>query len=146
VLRIRIRIHMFWVSRIRILISSCQNSKKNLDSYYFVTLLTFLSLKSDVKIPSKSKKADKIVFKSEAWDPRIRINTKMLRIRNTDKKPVLRIRDFKPGSRIRLFSIPDPRSELFPSWIPAPHQRIIHPRIRIMTFYSSRIPSRSMRF
>jgi hypothetical protein len=65
VLRIRIRIrihriHMFWASRIRIhwsevwirillwiririLLSSCKNSQKNLDSYYFVTLFDFLS-------------------------------------------------------------------------------------------------------
>jgi hypothetical protein len=40
------------------------------------------------------------------------------------RKPVLRIRDVYPGSRIRLFSIPDPGSELFPSRIPDPHQRI----------------------
>jgi hypothetical protein len=37
---------------------------------------------------------------------------------------VLRIRDVYPGSRIRLFSIPDPGSELSPSRIPDPHQRI----------------------
>jgi hypothetical protein len=30
--------------RIRILLSSCKNSKKNLDTYYFVTLFDFLSL------------------------------------------------------------------------------------------------------
>jgi hypothetical protein len=36
---------------------------------------------------------------------------------------VLRIRDVYPGSRIRLFSIPDPGSELSPSRIPDPHQR-----------------------
>ncbi len=47
-LRIRIRIHM-----IRILLSSCNNSKKNLDSYYFGTLFDFLSLKNDVKVASK---------------------------------------------------------------------------------------------
>jgi hypothetical protein len=33
-----------------------RNSKKNLDSYYFVTLLDFLSLKNDVNVPSKSNK------------------------------------------------------------------------------------------
>ena len=38
--RIRIRI-LLWI-RIRILLSSCKNSKKNLDSYYFVTLTFFL--------------------------------------------------------------------------------------------------------
>jgi hypothetical protein len=52
VLRIRIhRIHMFLglpdpdPSVIK------QNSKKNLDSYYFVTLFYFLSLKNDVNVP-----------------------------------------------------------------------------------------------
>jgi hypothetical protein len=46
--RIRIRIHLseIWIRillwiRIRILLSSCKNSKKNLDSYYFVLFLTF---------------------------------------------------------------------------------------------------------
>jgi hypothetical protein len=33
-----------------------QKSKKNLDSYYFVTLFDFLSLKNDANIPSKSNK------------------------------------------------------------------------------------------
>jgi hypothetical protein len=33
-----------------------QNSKKNLDSYYFVTLFDFLSLKNYVNVPLKSKK------------------------------------------------------------------------------------------
>jgi hypothetical protein len=40
------------------------------------------------------------------------------------EKSVLRIRDVYPGSRMRLFSIPDPGSELSPSRIPDPHQRI----------------------
>ncbi len=31
-------------------------SKKNLDSYYFVTLFYFLSLKNDLNVPSKSNK------------------------------------------------------------------------------------------
>ncbi len=39
-------------------------------------------------------------------------------------KTALQIRDVYPGSRIRLFSIPDPGSELSPSRIPDPHQRI----------------------
>jgi hypothetical protein len=46
----------FWVSRIRILLSSLKNNKKNLDSHYFVTLFYFLSLKNDVNVPSKSNK------------------------------------------------------------------------------------------
>jgi hypothetical protein len=33
--------------------------KKNLDSYYFVTLFVFLSLKNDVNVPSKSNKQKK---------------------------------------------------------------------------------------
>jgi hypothetical protein len=37
-----------------------QNSKKNLDSYYFVTLFDFLSLKNDVNVPSKSNKQKKL--------------------------------------------------------------------------------------
>jgi hypothetical protein len=39
-----------------ILPSSSKNSKKNLDSYCFVTSLDFLSLKNDVNVPSKSNK------------------------------------------------------------------------------------------
>ena len=33
-----------------------KNSKKNLDSFYFVTLFDFLSLKNDVNVPSNSNK------------------------------------------------------------------------------------------
>ncbi len=40
--------------------SSCKNSKKNLDSYFFVTLLYFLSLKNDVNVASKSNKQKKL--------------------------------------------------------------------------------------
>ncbi len=49
---------VFWqpVFRIRIrlrsLLSSCKNTKKNLDSFYFVTLFDFLSLKNDVNVLS----------------------------------------------------------------------------------------------
>jgi hypothetical protein len=46
----------FWVSRIRILLSSSKNSKKNLDSYSFVTSLCFLSMKNYLNTPSKSNK------------------------------------------------------------------------------------------
>jgi hypothetical protein len=38
--------------RIRILSSSTKNSKKNLDSYCFVILYDFLSLKNNVNAPS----------------------------------------------------------------------------------------------
>jgi hypothetical protein len=37
-----------------------QNSKKNLDSYYFVILFEFLSLKNDVNVASKSHKQQKL--------------------------------------------------------------------------------------
>jgi hypothetical protein len=37
-----------------------KNSKKNLDSYYFVTLFDFISLKNDVNVPSKSNKQKKL--------------------------------------------------------------------------------------
>jgi hypothetical protein len=40
--------------------SGCKNSKKNLDSYYFVTLVDFLSLKNDVNVASKSNKQKKL--------------------------------------------------------------------------------------
>jgi hypothetical protein len=47
-------------SGIRGLLSSCKYSKKNLYSFYFVTLLDFLSLKNDVNLPSKSNKQEKL--------------------------------------------------------------------------------------
>jgi hypothetical protein len=55
----------FWASRIRIriLLLPCKNSKKNLDSYYFVTLFEFLSLKNDVNVASKSHKQKKLCSK-----------------------------------------------------------------------------------
>jgi hypothetical protein len=43
-----------------LLLSSCKNSKKNLDSYYFVTLFDFFSLKNDVNVASKSNKPKKL--------------------------------------------------------------------------------------
>jgi hypothetical protein len=43
-----------------ILLSSCKNIKKNLDSYYFVTLFDFLSLKNDVNVASKINKQKKL--------------------------------------------------------------------------------------
>jgi len=40
-----------------------QNSKKNLDSYYFVTLFDFLSLKNHVNVASKRNKQKKFCYK-----------------------------------------------------------------------------------
>jgi hypothetical protein len=37
-----------------------KNSKKSLDSYFFVTLFDFLSLKNDVSLTSKSNKQKKL--------------------------------------------------------------------------------------
>jgi hypothetical protein len=37
-----------------------QNNKKNLESYYFVTLFDFLSLKNNVNVPSKTNKQKKL--------------------------------------------------------------------------------------
>jgi hypothetical protein len=45
---------------IRILLSSCKNSKKNLDSYYFVTIFDILSYKNDVNVQSKSNYQKKL--------------------------------------------------------------------------------------
>ena len=39
---------------------SCKNSKKNLDSYHFVTLFDFLSLKNYVNVASKSAEQKKL--------------------------------------------------------------------------------------
>ncbi len=40
--------------------SIIKKCKKKLDSYYFVTLFDFLSLKNDVNVPTKSKKQEKL--------------------------------------------------------------------------------------
>jgi hypothetical protein len=40
--------------------SGCKNSKKSLDSYYFVTFFEFLSLINDVNLASKSHKQKKL--------------------------------------------------------------------------------------
>ncbi len=61
----RIRIHLLevWI-RILIPLSSCKNSKKNLDSYYFVTLFDFLSLENYVNVPSNSNKQKNFLNKN----------------------------------------------------------------------------------
>ena len=58
--RIRIRLRL----RIRIFLSSCKNSKKNRDSYYFVTLFDFLFLENYVNVPSNSNKQKKCLNKN----------------------------------------------------------------------------------
>jgi hypothetical protein len=81
--------------RIRILLSSSKNSKKNLDPTDF--FMTFLSLKNDVNVPSKRIKqktleANFLVAVLKVSDEngrirsRIRIRTKMSQIRNTGEE------------------------------------------------------------
>ncbi len=91
-LRIRIRwMRLFWASwiririqipqsevRIRILLSSSKNSRKNLDSYCFQVFCYFfmtLSLKNDVNVPSKCKKQKNLEkqFAVGVW----KVNTKI---------------------------------------------------------------------
>ena len=62
--RIRIHLSEVWI-RIRILLSSCKNSKKKLDSYYFVTLFAFLSF-YHVNVPSNSNKQKKCLNKNSS--------------------------------------------------------------------------------
>ncbi len=104
----RIQIHQseVWI-RIRILLSSCKNSKKTLDSFYFVTLFDFSSLKNHVNALSKSNSRKNCVKNQffagilkvydensriliqdpdplvRSMDPRIQIHPKMSWIRNT---------------------------------------------------------------
>ncbi len=100
------RIRMFWVSWIRIRIlnlfvpirilpSTSKKRKKNLDFYCFVTSLWLFIFEDDENVPSKRNKhcwrfeghwrkeqdpePDPLV---KGTDPRIRIRTKMSRIRN----------------------------------------------------------------
>jgi hypothetical protein len=82
---IRIRI-LLWI-RIRILLSSCKKCKKNLDSYYFVTLFDFLSLKNDVNVASKSNKQKNIVLKNKFFAGILKVNDENSRIRIQDPNP-----------------------------------------------------------
>jgi hypothetical protein len=52
-------------------------------------------------------------------------------------RTVLRIRDVYPGSRIRLFPIPDPGSELFPSRIRIIEFKFFNPKKPKKMFLSS---------
>jgi hypothetical protein len=45
------------------LLSLCKNNKKNLESYCFVSLFDFSSLKNNVNVPSKSNKQKKLCEK-----------------------------------------------------------------------------------
>ncbi len=50
------------MDRIWRLLSSSKTSKKNIDSYCFVTFLDFLSMKNYVNVPSKSNQQKKFYF------------------------------------------------------------------------------------
>jgi hypothetical protein len=84
----------FWASRV--LLSSSRNTKKNIDSYCFVTSLWFLSLKNDVKVPLKSNKQKNLVDVLKVTDEnsRIRIRTKISWIRNTAPNEICLFRIF----------------------------------------------------
>jgi hypothetical protein len=60
--------------------SSSKNSKKNLDSYCFVTSFDFLSLINDVNVPSKSTK-QKNVFLNYFFVGILKVNDEYSRIR-----------------------------------------------------------------
>jgi hypothetical protein len=87
VLRIRIRIRIR-IHRIHVFLGlqdPDKNSKKNLDSYYFVTLFEFLSLKNDVNLASKRHKQKKlcweISFLLASWRSMTKIEGSGSRIR-----------------------------------------------------------------
>jgi hypothetical protein len=61
-------------------LSSCKNSKKNLVSYYFVTLFDFLSLKNDENVPSKNNKQN-IFLLNKFFVGFLKVNDKNSRIR-----------------------------------------------------------------
>ncbi len=91
----------FWASRIRILLSSCKNSKKNLDSSYFATLFEFLSLKNDVNVASTVKSRKKCV-KKLFFGAILKVNdeNRRIRIQDPDRDPLVRGMD--PWIRIRI--------------------------------------------
>ncbi len=104
----RIRIHKseVWIRiRIWMLLSSCKNSKKNLDSYYFVTLFDFLSLKKDVNVPSKSNKQKKF-NKKLVFDGILKVSDENSRIQiqdpDSDPNPDPLVRGMDPRIQIRI--------------------------------------------
>jgi hypothetical protein len=60
---------------------SMQKNKKNLESYYFVTLFDFLSLKNNVNVPSKSNKQKKLCYKNYFSAGILKVNDENSRIR-----------------------------------------------------------------
>ncbi len=79
---------------IRILLSSCKNSKKNLDYYYFVTLFDFLSLMYLQKVISR-------IFLNQFFVDILKVNDKnsgILILLFTDPDPLVRGMD--PGISI----------------------------------------------
>jgi hypothetical protein len=85
--------------------SSCKNSKKNLDSYYFVTLFGFLSLENYVNVPSNSNKQKKCLNKNSFLLASIlKVNDEKSRIRIQDPNPDPLVRGMDPGIRIRIHS------------------------------------------
>jgi hypothetical protein len=75
-----------------------QNSKKNLDSYFFVTLFDFLSLKNYVNVPSKSNKQKKF-FRNKFFVAILKVIDENSRIRIHLSEAWIR------GSGIRIHTI-----------------------------------------
>jgi hypothetical protein len=97
---IRIRL---WIL-IRILPSSCKNSKKNLDSSYFVILFEFLSLENDVNVASKSHKQKKLCYKICFFAGILKVDNENSRIlvQGPDPNPDSLVRGMDPWNRIRI--------------------------------------------
>ncbi len=82
--------------RIRILPSTSKKSKKNLNLYYFVTFFDYLSLKTDVNVPSKSKMQKHFEKKKFFFDILSATDEKS---RIWIRKSVVRIRGSRNGFR-----------------------------------------------
>ncbi len=80
--------------RLRILISSSKNSKKNLDSHCFVTFFDFLPLKNNVNVASKSNK-EKIIFTCH-------LECHRWKKQDPNPYPLLEVRIRKTGCYLRL--------------------------------------------
>ncbi len=99
--RIRIHLSEIWI-RIRIPLSSCKNSKKNLDSYYCATLFDFLSLENYVNVPLNSNMQKKMFKQKLFFIGILKVNDEKSRIRIQDPDPL--VRDMDPRIRIRIHS------------------------------------------
>ncbi len=113
VLRTRIHQSDEWIRIwlwIRIFLSPIKNSKKNLDSYCFVTSFRLFIFENDVNVPSKSNK-QKNFFKKYSFVSILKVNDENSRIR-------IRIHQSEASSA-------DPAPD------PDPHQNVMDPQHRL---------------